>query len=64
MPGSLKQSLFSVSSLELKRLKTVIENMFIEKSKIEKGDKAKKTKGKGKAKLKMDGENVSITNIF
>lgn len=34
--------------------------MYIEKQKIEKGDKARKNKGKGKAKLKMDGDNVSI----
>lgn len=33
--------------------------MFLEKSKAEKGDKAKKSKGKGKVKLKVEGEHVS-----
>ena len=47
------------ASIELKKLKTTIDNLYIEKQKIEKGDKSKKNKGKGKAKLKMDNENVS-----
>lgn len=33
--------------------------MYLEKQKIEKGDKAKKNKGKGKAKLRVEGDNVS-----
>lgn len=33
--------------------------MYIEKQKIEKGDKTRKNKGKGKAKLRMEGDNVS-----
>jgi translation initiation factor 3 subunit J len=43
----------------LKKLKTTIENMFLEKTKAEKGDKAKKNKGKGKVKLKVEDEHVS-----
>jgi hypothetical protein len=50
---------FVVGSHDLKKLKTTIENMFLEKSKAEKGDKAKKSKGKGKVKLKVEGEHVS-----
>lgn len=52
-----------VPSVELKKLKTTVENLFIEKQKIEKGDKSKKNKGKGKAKLKIEGENVSKIKI-
>lgn len=37
--------------------------MYIEKQKVEKGDKAKKNKGKGKVKLRMEGDNVRISNI-
>lgn len=32
--------------------------MYIEKQKVEKGEKTKKNKGKGKAKLRMEGDNV------
>lgn len=50
----------TLSSLDLKKLKTTIDNMYIEKQKVEKGDKAKKNKGKAKAKLRMEGDNVSF----
>lgn len=43
----------------MKKVKTTVDNLVLEKQKIEKGDKAKKNKGKGKAKLKMDNDNVS-----
>ncbi|XP_049762605.1 eukaryotic translation initiation factor 3 subunit J [Schistocerca cancellata] len=49
----------NLSSTDLKKLKNTIENMFLEKSKIEKGDKAKK-KGKGKAKLRVEGDNTIV----
>jgi translation initiation factor 3 subunit J len=49
-----------VASNDLKKLKTTIENMFLEKSKAEKGDKTKKNKGKGKVKLKVEDEHVSF----
>lgn len=48
-----------VSSADLKKLKNTIENLHLEKTKMEKGDKAKKNKGKGKAKLRIEGDSVS-----
>jgi len=45
-----------LNSSDLKKISTWISNLHIEKQKIEKGDKAKKSKGKGKAKLKLEGE--------
>jgi hypothetical protein len=50
---------FTVGSQDLKKLKTTVENMFLEKTKAEKGEKTKKSKGKGKVKLKVEGEHVS-----
>ncbi|XP_022902598.1 eukaryotic translation initiation factor 3 subunit J [Onthophagus taurus] len=47
----------TMSSLDIKKIKNTIDNLYMEKQKIEKGDKAKKSKTKGKAKLKMDNEN-------
>lgn len=40
----------------MKKVKTTMENLAIEKQKLEKGDKTKK-KGKGKAKLKVEGDS-------
>ncbi|GLV43439.1 eukaryotic translation initiation factor 3 subunit j [Carabus blaptoides fortunei] len=51
----------SLSSADIKKLKTTIDNMYIEKQKAEKGDKAKKNKGKGKAKLRLEGDNTFQT---
>lgn len=48
-----------MTSADLKKLKTTIDNMYIEKQKAEKGEKAKKNKGKGKARLRVEGDNVS-----
>ncbi|XP_046661255.1 eukaryotic translation initiation factor 3 subunit J [Homalodisca vitripennis] len=45
-----------LSSGDLKKLSAWINNLHIEKLKIEKGEKSKKNKGKGKAKLKLEGE--------
>ncbi|KAJ9591801.1 hypothetical protein L9F63_001618 [Diploptera punctata] len=50
----------NLASQDLKKLKTTVENMFLEKTKVEKGDKAKKNKGKGKAKLRVEGENALV----
>lgn len=50
----------NLTSQDLKKLKTTVENMFLEKSKVEKGDKAKKNKGKGKVKLRVEGENALV----
>lgn len=46
-----------VSSNCLKKVKTTVDNLLIEKQKMEKSDKSKKNKGKGKAKLKIEGDN-------
>lgn len=51
--------LFLVSSTNIRRIKTSLENLHLEKSKIEKGDKPKKKGPKVKAKLRME-EDVSI----
>lgn len=51
---------FIVTSNDLQRIKKTIDNIYIEKQKIEK-EKSKKGaggKGKGKAKLRMEGDNV------
>lgn len=53
----------NLTSNDLKKLKTTVENMFLEKSKLEKGEKAKKNKGKGKVKLRVEGENVSSATL-
>ncbi|XP_069678425.1 eukaryotic translation initiation factor 3 subunit J [Periplaneta americana] len=50
----------NLGSQDLKKLKTTVENMFLEKSKAEKGDKAKKSKGKGKVKLKVEGDHALV----
>lgn len=50
----------NLTSHDLKKLKTTVENMFLEKSKAEKGDKTKKSKGKGKVKLKVEGEHALV----
>ncbi|KAG8042485.1 hypothetical protein G9C98_005119 [Cotesia typhae] len=49
-----------IPSVSLKKLGTAINNLAIEKQKLEKGDKGKKTKGKGKAKLKLEGDNSHL----
>lgn len=48
-----------VSSFDIKKIKTTIDNLYLEKQKIEKGDKVKKNKGKAKAKIKVEDANVS-----
>ncbi|KAG7208323.1 hypothetical protein KM043_014559 [Ampulex compressa] len=51
----------NLSSNNLKKAKTTIDNLLIEKQRLEKGDKTKKNKGKGKAKLKIEGENTMLS---
>ncbi|XP_044583073.1 eukaryotic translation initiation factor 3 subunit J [Cotesia glomerata] len=50
----------NLPSISLKKLGTAINNLAIEKQKLEKGDKGKKNKGKGKAKLKLEGDNTHL----
>lgn len=50
-----------MSSLDIKRLKATVDNVYIEKQKTEKSDKNKKAgKGKGKAKLRVEGDNAHL----
>ncbi|KAK9872499.1 hypothetical protein WA026_017965 [Henosepilachna vigintioctopunctata] len=44
-------------SQDIRKIKNSLDNLFLEKQKIEKGDKSKKNKGKGKVKLKVDDAN-------
>lgn len=54
-------SLFTVPSTQIRKIKNTIDNLYLEKQKIEKGDKPKKAKGgKVKARLRVEGDNVSL----
>ena len=57
----IKSVALNLSSAHLKKVKTLIDNLLIEKQKIEKGEKAKKNKGKGKAKLKIEDDNTLLS---
>lgn len=51
----------SLSSNNIRKAKTTLDNLYLEKQKVEKGDKPKKTKGiKVKARLRMEGENATL----
>lgn len=54
----------TLNSFDLKKIKTTIDNLYLEKQRIEKGDKSRKNKGKGKAKLKMDGDNLNQYSAY
>ena len=57
----VKSIAVQMSSADIRRIKLSIDNLYIEKQKSEKSDKAKKpTKGKGKAKLKVEGDNAHL----
>ncbi|XP_076234094.1 eukaryotic translation initiation factor 3 subunit J [Calliopsis andreniformis] len=56
----IKSIALNLSSTHLKKVKTMVDTLLIEKQKIEKGDKTKK-KGKGKAKLKIEGDNTLLS---
>lgn len=48
-------------SHNIRKVKGVLDNLYLEKQKLEKGDKPKKSKGgKVKARLKLDGENTNL----
>lgn len=49
-----------MTSFDIKKIKTTIDNLYLEKQKIEKGEKTRKTKGKAKAKIKVEDANVSV----
>lgn len=51
----------SLSSNSIRKAKTTLDNLYLEKQKVEKGDKPKKTKGiKVKARLRVEGENADL----
>ncbi|XP_063386076.1 eukaryotic translation initiation factor 3 subunit J [Cydia fagiglandana] len=57
----VKNIVVQMSSLDIKRIKLTVDNLYIEKQKAEKNDKGKKpNKGKGKAKLKVEGDNAHL----
>ncbi|KAK2575429.1 hypothetical protein KPH14_008338 [Odynerus spinipes] len=58
----IKSIALTLSSNSLKKVKTMMDNLLIEKQKMEKGEKTKKNKGKGKAKLKIEGENTLLSD--
>lgn len=43
----------------VKRLKANLDSILVAKTKAQKAEKGKKSKGKGKVSLKVEGENVS-----
>lgn len=49
---------FTVSSSELQKIKKTVDNLHIEKQKLEKEKNKKGGKGKSKARLRIEGENV------
>ncbi|KAF7279670.1 eukaryotic translation initiation factor 3 subunit j [Rhynchophorus ferrugineus] len=51
----------SMNSADIKKIKNTLDNLYLEKQKIEKGDKNKKTKGKGRAKLKLEGDRDNLS---
>ncbi|KAG9434240.1 eukaryotic translation initiation factor 3 subunit J [Apis mellifera carnica] len=57
----IKSVALNLPSSHLKKVKTLIDNLLIEKQRIEKAEKAKKNKGKGKAKLKIEGDNTLLS---
>ncbi|XP_055533871.1 eukaryotic translation initiation factor 3 subunit J [Wyeomyia smithii] len=51
----------SLPSANIRKVKGALDNLYLEKQKLEKGDKPKKSKGgKIKARLRMDGENTNF----
>ncbi|CAG9795515.1 unnamed protein product [Diatraea saccharalis] len=57
----IRNIIVQMHSGDIKRIKMSVDNIYIEKQKAEKNDKAKKpTKGKGKAKLKVEGDNAHL----
>lgn len=57
----IKNIIVQMPSADMKRIKMTVDNLYIEKQKAEKNEKAKKpNKGKGKAKLKVEGDNAHL----
>jgi Translation initiation factor eIF3 subunit len=50
-----------VPSTSIRKIKNSVDNIYLEKQKLEKGDKPKKSKaGKKGVKLRVEGQNVSV----
>ncbi|CAH2235298.1 eukaryotic translation initiation factor 3 subunit J [Pararge aegeria] len=57
----VKNIILQMPSADIKRIKLTVDNLYIEKQKVEKNEKSKKpNKGKGKAKLKVEGDNAHL----
>jgi Translation initiation factor eIF3 subunit len=56
---------FPVSSINIRKVKTSVDNLLLEKQKLEKGDKAKKKTpaAKVKARLRIE-DDVSVCNAI
>lgn len=55
----------SLPSANIRKVKGSLDNLYLEKQKIEKGDKPKKSKGgKVKAKLRLDGDNSNMVDEY
>lgn len=55
--GLIRDICATLSSFDIKKIKITVDNLYLEKQKMEKGEKSKKNKGKGKVKLKIDDNN-------
>lgn len=51
---------FSVNSSNLQKIKKTVDNLYVEKQKIEKEKSKKGGKGKSKASLRLEEDNVSF----
>lgn len=54
----------SVPMNDLKKVKLNLDNMFNEKSRVEKSEKGKKSKGKGKARLRVEENDMVCISVI
>lgn len=51
----------ALPSIQIRKIKTSVDNLYLEKQKLEKGDKPKKAKGgKVKARLRVEGDSTKL----
>jgi translation initiation factor 3 subunit J len=56
--------LLAVPSVSIRKVKTSVDNLYLEKQKLEKGDKPKKKPAaKAKATLRMEGDVSSFDSL-
>ena len=53
-----------MSSVNIRKIKTTIDNLYLEKQKLEKGDKQKKKTGAGKVRTKLRVEDDASSPLF